>query len=308
MVRFDLANQISTVLADVFSSSFELTEVGRDRWEISVPFGDQYGDPLWFSVCYQGGMVTVDDGGAVAGQLFSLEQEQAGSPAYELMSSLIQRHGLIVDHDLGVIRQECGLSRIGETLPWFTRVVLTMLTAAPHLEKKPRQPGSLGRQLRSRIRDRYVEMDVLHLVGRNGYMQGERMHRWPADFHWQMFSEESPHNVFVLTADLKIQHPLRKAERISTLAFDTRNTRSTHDLRVVIDTADLVTDEGFIAADIIRDHGDQLDYAVFDYADDSDQQVFFSQVGKELLSEPASEWRAAFLRSDPMTANATTGD
>ena len=296
MIQQEVSRAIDEIISDAFDLRIDLASVSDGQWAFMVPFGDQHGDPLWFSIGCQNDEVTIDDGGAVAGLLFSLDQDEQGAPAYELLLSLARRHGLVVDYDLGLVRRSCPLDRVADTLPLFTRIVLALLTAAPHLEKKSRRQRSLGRRLRSRIRDHYKEMEVLHLVGRNGYMRGSAMHHWPTDFHWQMYAEESPHDVFVVAADLGTKDPIRKAERVSTLALDTISDRRNHDLRVVIDTQDLFRDEAFVAVNIIRQQGDYLDYKVFDYSDATDRTVFYAQAGKELLSVPADEWGVAFGR------------
>ena len=285
--------RISEVVSNSFSPQVDLSIVSDDRWEFMVPYGDQHGDPLWVSIVCQGQEVSLNDGGAISGQLFSLGQEDTGSPAFKLLESLAQRHGLTIDRGLGLVQKSCPLDRLGETLPPFVRLVLTVLTAAPHLESKPRRRHALGRRLRSRVRESCQKIDVFHRINRTGYLQGSHMSMWSTDFHWQL-SIESARGVFVLAPDLHTQNPIQKAERVATLALDTRLDRSNHDLRVVIATEDLVLDEALSAAEIIKEHKQELDYRVFDYSNETEWELFLDQASSELLSEPAREWRTAF--------------
>ena len=298
MIKQDLSAQISDVVSDTISPKVDVSPIGDDQWEFMVPHGDQRGDPLWVSIAREGQQVSLDEGGAISGLLFSLDQEDTNSPAFKLLESLAQSHELTIDHDLGLVRKNCPLDSLGETLPRFTRTVLTVLTAAPHLERKPRRQSALGRRLRSRIRESYERIDVLHLIDSIGFVQGNHRSRWRTDFHWQYLSVESPHNVYILAPDLHTQEPIQKAERVATLALDTRSRRSDHDLRVVIDTDDLVLDEAFAAAEIIREHREELGYGVFDYSDETEWQSFLEQASSELLSETAKQWRATFDRSE----------
>ena len=126
------------------------------------------------------------------------------------------------------------------------------------------------------------------------------MSRWPADFHWQLGSEDRPQNVFVLAADLNIQDPLSKAHKVSSIALDTVDARARDDLRIVIDTHE-GEHEVSQAARLIRQYESSLKYTVFDFADNSQRSSFFDQAATELLSEKAQEWRMSFAESDGLT-------
>ena len=294
MIQQSLYVRINDIVSNSISPKVELSTVGDNRWEFIVPYGDQHGDPLWVSITCHGQEVSLDDGGAISGQLFSLDQDEAGSPAFRLLESLSQRHKLTIDHDLGLVRKICPLDRLGETLPPFIRLVQTVLTAAPHLESKPRQRSAMGRRLKSRVRESCEKIDAFNRISGTGYLRGNHMSRWRADFHWQFLSVESSRNVFVLAPDLHTLDPIRKAERVATLALDTRSGRANHDLRIVIDSEDLVRDEAIAAAEIIKEHKQELKYRVFDYSDDSEWRLFLEQASSELLSESGKDWTTAF--------------
>ena len=125
---------LTQAIVESFKPRLEISQVEESRWEFGVSGGDQYGDPLWFSITLRGKAVTIDDGGAVAGLLFALEQDEEGAPAYELLASLAHRHDLRIDYDNGLLQKTCPPEKVCDELPVFTRIVLSILTAAPHLE------------------------------------------------------------------------------------------------------------------------------------------------------------------------------
>ena len=258
-----------------------------------------HGDPLWLVIrCDDEGM-TIDDRGAVAGLLFSLDQDEQHAPAFRLLSSLAQWSNFTIDYDEGVMRGNCSFDSVANVLPNFIKIVQTILVAAPHSEKKTRpRRRSLGPRLRRRIYDYCKEKDILDRIDRRSYIRGSAKQEWPTDFHWRKFSNRSRRNVFVLTTDLGIQDPMRKAERVSILALDTRHGRASHDLRVVIDSEDFNGDEAVVAANLIREQGQELHYTVFDYSNSEDRKSFLTQADSELLTMAAKRWIDSFEWSE----------
>ena len=135
MSKEDRRELLDKIVYRAFASSVHLDPVGDDEWEFSVPHGDQRGDPLLFSIRCEDGMVTMDDGGAIAGLLFSMDQDTEGTPAFDLLASLAERHSMLLDYDEGFVKRVCTLDEVSEVLPMFTRVVLTALTASPHVAR-----------------------------------------------------------------------------------------------------------------------------------------------------------------------------
>ena len=264
-------------------------KIADSLWECPVPWGDQHGDPLGFSIARQGTRISIEDGGAVAGLLFTLELDEVGSPAFTLLSSLAQRYGLVIDYDLGVLRSNCSIGEIPYALPEFMRVVVTLLTASPHLPQK-QQRRSMGPRLRRRIRDEYKERAIDSYVEQHGQIHGVSDAQWPTDFYWQLDFEGHSKNVYVLAADLNIKDPLSRASRISGLAVDTLEVRHGDDLRVVIDSA---TDKVEVAqaVDFICRHSSTLDYEVYDFADKTARKSFLGMAQDEILGVQGREWR-----------------
>lgn len=131
--RPELLAKLDKTVYKTFAQSVHLSPASDDEWEFSVPYGDQHGDPLLFSIRCEGDEVTMDDGGAIAGLLFSMDQDVEGTPAFDLLASLAKRHNMLLDYDEGFVKRVCKLDEVAEALPMFTRVVLTVLTASPHV-------------------------------------------------------------------------------------------------------------------------------------------------------------------------------
>ena len=133
--RRELLAELDKIVYKAFAHNIHLSPVSDGEWEFSVPYGDQHGDPLLFSIRCEDGMVTMDDGGAIAGLLFSMDQDIEGTPAFDLLASLAKRHKLLLDYDDGYVKRVCRLDEVAGVLPMFTRVVLTVLTASPHVAR-----------------------------------------------------------------------------------------------------------------------------------------------------------------------------
>ena len=280
---------------NLLGHGLEPVRVDENQWEFPVPYGDHHGEPLWFSISYEGNRVAIDDGGAVAGLLFSLEQDEEGEPALELLSSLAQRYELLADYDLGLVRGTCSLDEVPNVLPAFTRVVLTLLTASPFLGTKSRRRRLMGPRLRSRVQAEYKDLGIASYVERRVQIPGRAVAHWQTDFRWQLDLGERYRNVFVLTTDLDILDPIGKANNVSGLALDTMAARERDELRIVIDTKEAGSD-ALQAADLIRQQESILNYDVYDFAVSSQRNSFLDLAEQEVWSEPAKEWRMTFDR------------
>ena len=298
MLEQGKVDNLHQAMVDILGHGMEPTRVDDTQWEFPVPYGDQHGDPLWFSIACEGNRVMIDDGGAVAGLLFSLGQDEEGGPALELLSSLAQRYELVADYDLGLVRGVCSLEEVSNTLPAFTRVVLTLLTASPFLGTKPQRRRLMGPRLRSRVQAKYKDLGIASYVERRVQIPGRAVAHWPTDFRWQLDLGERFMNVFVLAADLDILDPIGKANSVSGLALDTMAARERDELRIVIDTQKAGSDARQ-AADLIRQQETILKYDVYDFADSSQRNSFLTLAEQEVWSEPAREWRMTFDRIEP---------
>ncbi len=118
--RPELLAKLDKTVYKTFAQSVHLSPASDDEWEFSVPYGDQHGDPLLFSIRCEGDEVIMDDGGAIAGLLFSMDQDVKGTPAFDLLASLAERHNMLLDYDEGFVKRVCRLDEVAEVLPMFT--------------------------------------------------------------------------------------------------------------------------------------------------------------------------------------------
>ena len=287
MLRQDRRELLDKIVRKAFAHSVHLSPIRDDEWEFSVPYGDQRGDPLLFSIRCQDDMVAMDDGGAIAGLLFSMDQDVEGTPAFDLLASLAERHKLLLDYDEGFVKRVCRLDEVAEVLPMFTRVVLTVLTASPHVGSKSssRRSYSSRNKLRQLVLSSYREWKLDSYVFRGGQIRGKSQdNQWKTDFHYPKSNGYGiRQSVYVVTTDLENGNPLSKAHKVSSLALDTRNARAHDDLRIVIHTGIADKKATFRAASLIREHEATLNYNVFDFTHESDRMQFMEIAQEELV-------------------------
>lgn len=282
---------------------------------VRLPFWDDAGDPIELTVAVEGGRATIDDSGSIAGLLFSLGQDEQGTPAFKLLGGLERSHGLEIDFDEGLVRVSVAEDDLYDGVAEMTKVVLAMHTAVPQLrvaprhlvshgsptvgassnvpsmQASPRRAGSLGPRLRSRIERRYSQLEILDLVQRSYTIAGATVSDWPIDFHWSVRTNESSYEVNVVAADLRVSDPFAKAHKIVSLSVDTREQHQSGDdrLRVVVESKDNNT-QSLEAGDFLRFHSGELDYRVFDLRQQDENSEFFD-LSKEELTRGVLERR-----------------
>ena len=288
---------LDEIIAQHWASQVSAIRLGESECALRIPFSDGLGDPITLSVSQDDGGIHIDDAGTVAGALFSLGQHTADSPAFKLLQALAHSYALQIDQIEGVISCQMAPEEFLDALSDFAKVVLTLLTASPHLARTARRTRRTGPRLKKRIVDGWKEKHVSEFVVERTQVPGHTVKQWPADFHWRRSHELEGSNVFVLAADLKVNDPLDRAQRVSALALDTRGERQGDNLRVVIDTEG-AEPEGRTAAEFIRHHGQELAYEVYDFGQADERGHFLDQTADELLSDGAREWRSTLLVSE----------
>lgn len=312
--------QLTISLRRRFAEGLSVLPLSDDEWMIQTPLVDSSGDPINIAISRRNGSFSFDDTGAIAGHLFSLGQHTQDTPAFKLLADLADAYSLTVDFDEGVVRASSDFDGSLDAFVDLTKVIVTLLTSTAHMRVRPRRLRILGPRLRSRIKRGYQQAKILALVEPDYELPG-MVENWPVDFHWQVSGNDhsEPHNVYVVAADLNVLEPLRKAERLSALAIDTREITHGNHLRVVIDTHGessatskeaeelfTETEEPFIgsssetsrAAQFIRGYSDRLGYTVFDFGDETQRQRFMSQSAEELLGPDGLHWREFWTRSN----------
>ena len=283
--------QLTVSLRRRFAEGLSVVHLSDDDWMIQTPLIDSSGDPINIAVSRRDGSFSFDDTGAIAGHLFSLGQHTQDTPAFKLLSDLAKAYSLAIDFDEGVVRASSDFNGSLDAFVDLTKVVVTMLTSTAHMRIRPRRLRILGPRLRSRIRREYQRVKILALVEPDYELPG-MIEKWPIDFHWQVSGDDHDgrRNVYVVAADLNVLEPLRKAERLSALAIDTREMARRNHLRVVIDTHG-ENSETSRAAQFIRQYSDSLGYRVFDFGDADQQRSFVNLSAEELLGPAGSHWR-----------------
>ena len=258
---------------------------------ISLPFWDNYGDPIQLSVSTDDANASIDDGGSVAGLFFSLGQHTQDTPAYQLLRNLEQAHGFDVDFNEGVLRVSMPAQALYEGFAEFTKVILALHTVTPHIRIPPRRMKSLGgKRLTSRIRDEYEARGIIELVEQNPAVNGITIPYWHADFHWSVAIEDSPIDVFVVATDLNVREPLQKAQRITAFSLDTQPLYPDGGIRVLMDVNG-GNPQAADAANYLRHHSTALRYRVFDFGSEPERSEFFDTAADEILGPGGASWR-----------------
>lgn len=116
------------------AAAFTYTRIiNEDDCILRLPFRDSEGDPIFIGVTRQDDAFKVNDGGTIAGHLFSLDQHDEGKPVYELVMALQQAHGLRIDFDEGLVYLHCDEPGLYDAITTLAKIVITVFTAGAHL-------------------------------------------------------------------------------------------------------------------------------------------------------------------------------
>ena len=273
--------------------STEVRPLGNGQCLVVLPFWDDAGDPISVCVSTEGGRTMVDDGGSVAGLLFSLGQHEVTTPAFKLLEALQRSHGFQLDFDEGLVQLPVNESDIYEGVAEMAKAVMSMHTVTPHMRVSRRSRRSYGPRLRSKISQRYRRMKVWDMVERNQQISGAKVERWPIDFLWTIGSNGQSRFVYVVTADLDVAEPMTKAQKVVSLSLDTQSQRqrAQTQLRVVIETGanDIDSSE---ASEFLRFYGESLEYELFDFSLTDESSDFYKMSENELIAQADARWKA----------------
>lgn len=282
---------IEAKIRDGFSEWTRILPLDIDECLVRLPFWDGGGDPVDLTVRLQAGRATIDDGGSIAGLLFSLDQDTQGTPAFKLVEDLGRTHGLEVDFNEGVVRLSVTEDDLYEGIAEMAKVVLALHTVVPHVRTTPRRVASFGPRLRSKIARRYRDLNILNMVQRSYRLDGATVSAWPVDFRWSVGSNGHSYAVNVVTADLGVAEPIAKAHKIVALSVDThtRNSSNSDQLRVVFESQydNALADE---ASKFLRFHSDELHYDVFDLSERTESSKFFDMSVEEITRNVDEPW------------------
>lgn len=128
------ASELRDEILHHYRDRTETSQVTPTECRLRVPFQDGMGDPLDLSVYTEEGRTVLDDGGAIAGLLFSLDQGEDTDPGLRLLVAIADAYGMEVDWEKGLVRLEVtGDRKLCNAIQDITKLVITMQTAAPQL-------------------------------------------------------------------------------------------------------------------------------------------------------------------------------
>ncbi len=269
----------------------KVIHLGSGECLVRLPFWDGAGDPIELTVAVESGRATIDDAGSIAGLLFSLGQDDQGTPAFKLLEDLGRTHGLEIDFNEGMVKISVEEGDVYDGIAEMAKVVLAMHTVVPHIRISPRRIGSFGPRLKSKITKQYRQLKILDMVQRSYPLAGATVSDWPVDFHWSVGANGSSYAVNVVAADLGVSDPFAKAHKIVSMSVDTRGQhQSSNDrLRVVIESQDDNV-QSLEVADFLRFHSRGLDYRVYDLRQQDESSEFYASSVKELTANLPEPW------------------
>jgi len=267
---------------------------------LQMPFRDSDGDPIRIAVYHSGDSIVLNDAGAIAGNLFTLGQHTQDTPAFKLLRNLEKAYGLKLDFDNGRVTVTVTEDEMYDALMDFSKVVLTMLTAIPHVRVAPHRLKPLGQRLRVKIRDQYKQANILDLVEHDYSLSGETVESWPVDFHWWLRRNGNMEHVYVVAVDLDVIEALVKASKVTILALDAKRSLVHDKLRIVLDSHG-ENSNASIATSLMKKYSEKLQYKVYDFGQDDERRLFINQSIDEITSELGESWRDFWRKQHALT-------
>lgn len=285
----DKCDELKGQIKQLLSDSVIVRPTRDNGCLLQVPFRDSDGDPIQVVIYDGGDGVVLSDAGLVAGHLFTLGQHTQDTPAFKLLRSLEKAYGLKLDFDNGRVTTMVTKEQLYDSLMDFTKVILTMVTAIPHIRVEPHRLKPSGQRLKAEIRDQYRQANILDLVEHEYVLRGETVESWPVDFHWWIKRQDRVEHIYVVAVDLDVIESLVKAAKITTLALDAQ--RNIDDqLRIVLDRHGEDSDAS-VAASFMKAHSKKLQYKVYDFGQQEERKLFINQSVDEITGEWGESWR-----------------
>jgi len=292
----ELEQQVKRFLVD----GVKVHPMKDDGCLLQIPFHDADGDPIRVVIRKVGNSIILHDAGVIAGHLFTLGQHTQDTPAFKLLRNLEKAYDLKLDFDNGRVTTTVIENQMGDSLMDFSKVILTMITAIPHIRVEPHRLKPLGQRLKAKIKTRYKEANILDLVEHDYSLSGETVESWPIDFHWWIKRDGHTEQVYVVTVDLDVIEALVKAAKITTLALDAKRSLTYDKLRIVLDSHG-ENSNASIATSFMKTHSKKLQYDVYDFGQDEDRRIFINQSVDEITGELGEPWRDFWQRQHALT-------
>lgn len=286
--------ELEQLIRELLNSRLSVRSSDDGVCAVRLPFDDAFGDPISITVrpTRREDLFVVDDGGAIAAQMFTLGQQAEDTPSSKLLRSISEASNYALNYDYGTVEAETTRDGIAEVVVQMGQIVQTLLRSMPHIRSRSYRMRTLGPRLRTRIKNAYDEASILSLVEPGYQLTGAVVEAWHIDFRWQVTrpSGSDHQDIFVIAIDLDVNDPLRKVERISSLVVDTKSRLIDNELRVVMDRQGRDSD-ATIAAQFLMQHSQDLGFTLFDFDNAVQRQDFVRQSADELLGDYGSAWR-----------------
>lgn len=292
----ELKEQVKKFLVD----GVKVRPIKDDGCLLQIPFHDADGDPIQVAVYKAGDSIILHDAGVVAGHLFTLGQHTQDTPAFKLLRNLEKAYGLKLDFDNGRVTTTVIENQIGDALMDFSKVILTMVTAIPHIRVEPHRLKPLGQRLKAKIKDQYKQANVLDLVEHDYSLSGETVESWLIDFHWWIKRDDHIEQIYVVTVDLDVIEALVKAAKVTTLALDAQRSLAYDKLRIVLDSHG-ENSNARIATSLMKRYSEKLQYRVYDFGQADERRAFINQSVDEIMGTLGEPWRVFWRKQHGLT-------
>jgi len=299
-MNMDRCEELKEQVKRFLSDNVTTRPIGDDGCLLQIPFRDSDGDPIRVAIYQVGDSIILNDAGVIAGHLFTLGQHTQDTPAFKLLRSLEKAYELKLDFDNGRVTTTVARNQIGDALTDFSKVILTMVTAIPHIRVEPHRLKPFGQRLKAKIKDQYKQASILDLVEHDYSLSGETVQTWPIDFHWWIKRDNNIEHIYVVTVDLDVIEALVKAAKVTTLALDAQRSRLNDRLRIVLDSHG-ENSNASIATSLMKKHSEKLQYQVYDFGQDDERRLFINQSIDEITSAPGESWRDFWRKQHALT-------
>lgn len=252
------------LLLSHFVSNFSVSPSGSG-FKVILPFNDFQGSPIEMFVEIEDDRIILDDLGHCAGVLFSMGQHIIDSPAHQLTRNLTEAYKIDMDYNLGLLKQKIDLKEIGQSINEFIKVLISIQTVVPELQRRKRVVS--GRTRLSSLIGRDIQQLKLPVyVQRQVEVEG-RHESWIIDYRYARKRDLKIEDVLIYAAELNVKEPRKHAEHTLALAFDILAMRDSRDLRIVYSLdGDGENPAARRAAMLIEDFQHLAGYTAYNYA------------------------------------------
>ena len=272
--------EVQELLTSQFVSTLTV-EASDDNFICMLPFTDFLGEPIELSISFTENYLMIDDLGRSAGALFSAGQHTSDSAAHQLIRNLSDAYNINMDYNNGLLRQEIPVEEIHLKLNDFIKVLISIQTVIPELQRKRRVPR--GRtKLSARIGRDIRQLKLPVYVHRQTEVEGKH-DSWTVDFKYGRKIGKNIEEVLIVAPDLNVKEPRKHAEHALALAIDLLAIDDHRALKVIYSLNEESRQSPIHrAAMLINDSQNLIGYTAFDYANIEQKSQFMASTIQDL--------------------------